>query len=54
MIVLADSTIRGTVFRLGNRGVQAKVNKLGVCFVWVFGGEHDVIWVDVSMQNLAA
>lgn len=51
---VGNSTIRGAVFRLCNGGMEAKVDKLRGCFVGVFGGEHDVVWVEVSMQNPAA
>ena len=53
-IVQSNRIISRAVFRVSNAGVQAKVHKLGATVMGVMGGEHDVVWVDVSVQNHAA
>lgn len=47
-------TIWEAVLRLCDCGVEAEVHKLSTGFMGVSGCEHDIVWVDVSVQNNAA
>ena len=47
-------TVCRAILRVCNAGVQAKVHKLGSRLMRVLGSEHDVVWVDVTMQYHAA
>ena len=47
-------TVCRATLRVCNAGVQAKVHKLGSRVMRVLGSEHDVVWVDVTMQYHAA